>query len=442
MNFSTLIQNFHYLRYSVGISMMVNGFPIIFFVRDTLGIGPASSVFTAVFFVAALLIMFPTRLSLRAYKPNMLLFQLGMLFFGILVYYFFFFNGVGKGVTDIANFGLTFLFFILLLYVPNEVQKTLVLVLFAMSFLNNLTLIYSLLTNPSWTLGMRAAVTFANENAQEGGNPHLAARNALICLLTAYVLIGEYKQVLVKVFFILSVLFAFAVIILTQSKSCLLGTGIIMATHFFLRFNFSTLGSSIRQLFTLRVLTIVLVVIGLINYLIKRFHGVYSIILGYWDVLGTRFENVIFTTFGLETGEDVEVDASAMGRIDSFEFFERALDDPKVLIIGNGYKTEFMDVPPIEMLGNHGIIGAAVFMALNFYFFYFSIREIKFQRSAFAVFLASFFMYFPALLISSGRPYDIAYWFPYVLFIRFLGLPYLGPIEKEKKKQATGLATV
>ena len=55
MNWSLLniVQNFNNLRYSVGIAMMFNGFPLIFFIRDTLRIGPASSVFTAAFFLLA-----------------------------------------------------------------------------------------------------------------------------------------------------------------------------------------------------------------------------------------------------------------------------------------------------------------------------------------------------------------------------------------------------
>lgn len=133
----------------------------------------------------------------------------------------------------------------------------------------------------------------------------------------------------------------------------------------------------------------------------------------------------MFTAFQLETSEDVAEDASAMGRVASFDFLKEAIYDPKVLIIGNGYKFEFMDVPPIEMLANHGLLGCFIFCALNLLFLIFSIREIRLGRSPLGVFAASFFMYFPALLISSGRPYDIAYWFPYMFFVRFLGIPYL-----------------
>lgn len=425
MNFGNLIGNLNYLRFSVGISMMINGFPIIFFVRDTLGIGPASSVFTGVFFAVALLLMVPSKLKPIAYKPNILLFQFAALFFGILIYYFFFINAAGKSFTDIVNFAYTFGFFILLLYVPNDIQRPLLIVLFLMSLLNNFTLIYSLITNPSWTLGMRAAVTFANEDAQQGGNPHLAARNALICLLAAYALIREFENAWVKIFLGASIVFSFCVIVLTQSKSCLLGTGFIFITHAFFRLNMSSVLNGIRQLFTLRMFAVLVGILLFARFLINRYYDLYSIVISYWDVLMNRFENVLFTAFELETSAEVAEDASAMGRVASFDFLKEAIYDPGVLVVGLGYKYEFMDVPPIEMLANHGILGCLIFCALNFLFLVFSIKDIRLNRSSLAVFAASLFMYFPALLITSGRPYDIAYWFPYAFFVRFLGIPYL-----------------
>src|SRR5690606_6725363 len=106
MNWSLLniATNFTNLRYSVGIVMMFNGFPLIFFIRDTLRIGPASSVFTAGFFVLAFILMLPVHLFKRLYKPNIILFNLGLGFVSILLYYFLFINYTGKAVADIGNF--------------------------------------------------------------------------------------------------------------------------------------------------------------------------------------------------------------------------------------------------------------------------------------------------------------------------------------------------
>src|SRR5215217_2138993 len=123
MNWSlfNVATNFNYLRYSMGIAMMFNGFPLIFFIRDTLGVGPASSVFTAIFFSLALLLMVPKTLFKRLYKPNVILINLGLAFLVLTLYYFFFLNTSGKAVADVGNFVFTFGFIALLMHVPNDV---------------------------------------------------------------------------------------------------------------------------------------------------------------------------------------------------------------------------------------------------------------------------------------------------------------------------------
>src|SRR5690606_36613503 len=96
------------------------------------------------------------------YKTNTILINLGLGFLLLTLYYFFFMNSVGKSVADTGNFVFTFGFLILVIHVPNDVKDTLIQVLFLFSFFTNITLVYSLITDPNWTPGMRAAVNFAN----------------------------------------------------------------------------------------------------------------------------------------------------------------------------------------------------------------------------------------------------------------------------------------
>jgi hypothetical protein len=254
-------------------------------------------------------------------------------------------------------------------------------------------------------------------------------------------LIREFKNSWVKIFLVVSILFSFCVMILTQSKSCLLGTGMIVATHGMLRLNSSRVLNGIRQLFTLKALVVFIIIGGVIRFLINKYYSLYSIIINYWDVLIDRFENVLYTAFEVQTSAEVEEDASAMGRVASFDFLKENIDNPKVLVVGNGYKYEFMDVPPIEMLANHGLVGCFIFCTLNFFFLMFSLKEIRLNRSPLGVFAASFFMYFPALLLTSGRPYDIAYWFPYIFFVRFLGIPYLAKKTNQLNQSGNTIAS-
>ena len=52
-------------------------------------------------------------------------------------------------------------------------------------------------------------------------------------------------------------------------------------------------------------------------------------------------------------------------------------------------------------------------------------RQLRNPTNPLTLFLAYFFVYFMVLLISNGRPYDVSFWFPYAVMIRFLGITYL-----------------
>ncbi|GLU54847.1 hypothetical protein Dfri01_43080 [Dyadobacter frigoris] len=430
LSLSNLLKNFNYLRYSVGIAMLFNGFPLIFFFRDTLGIGPASSTFTAVFFAFALLLMVPTNLFLRFYNPNPVLFNLGVGFLLLSVYYFLFFNSTGMGITDIGNYAYIFAFLLLLLSIPSDVKDALVPVLFIFSLFSNLTLVYSLMTDPSWTLGMRAAVSFSNEGAQAGGNPHITARNGIICLLTAMVLIPQYKSIFAKLFLYFSILFSLAVIVLSLAKSSYLGVGLMLGLYVFYNFKVTKIFSAIGSFFSFKNIMLVGLVLVGISYFLSQYGGVMDNLLNYWDMFEGRIMDVIFTSFGVKLSDTADIDASAMGRVSGFGTFLDTLYSWDVFL-GRGYKSGFLDVPILEALVNHGILGFLFFNGFNFFLFIYSIQEIKRNTTPLSTFLAYFFISLIVLLISGGRPYDIAYWFPYAVMIRFLGIDYFYKLSRQ-----------
>lgn len=423
LSLGNILKNFNYLRYSFGIAMMFNGFPLIFFFRDTLGIGPASSTFTAVFFAFALLLMTPSYLFLKFYKPNPILFNFGVGFLFLSIYYFLFFNSMGMGVTDIGNYAYIFAFLLLLVSIPSEVKDTLIPVLFILSLFSNLTLVYSLMTDPNWSLGMRAAVSFQNEGAQAGGNPHITARNGVICLLTAMVMIPRYTNILAKLFLYFSVIFSLAVIVLSLAKSSYLGVGIMLFLYAYYNFKVTKIFSAIGSFFKFKNILIMFLIFMGISYFLSQYGGVLDSLLNYWDVFEGRIMDVIFTSFGVRLSETADIDASAMGRVSGFGTFLETFYSWDVFL-GRGYKSGFLDVPILEALVNHGVIGFILFNGFNFFLFLFSIQEIKRNTTPLSTFLAYFFISLTVLLISGGRPYDISYWFPYAVMIRFLGIRY------------------
>ncbi|PWJ59301.1 hypothetical protein CLV98_102133 [Dyadobacter jejuensis] len=425
MNWSLLNiwQNFTYLRYSLGIMMMFNGFPLIFFIRDTLKIGPASSVFTAAFMLLALLLMTPPHLFKRYYKPNPILFNLGLGFLVIAFYYFMFINTSGKAVADMGNFVFTGAFLFLLMHIPNDIRDTLLVMIFLVSLFCNVTLVYSLLTDPNWSPGMRAAVNFSNEGAQPGGNPHITARNGVICLVSAWVMLVETKGIFTKIFLFFASLFSLGVVILSLAKSSYLGIGLMIGSYFIFKFKAKNIVTSIIGLFKFSNMVILMIILLIINYFLNRYADVYYLIMGYWDVFENRILDVIFTSTGLRLSETADVDYSAMGRVSGFGTFVETFFSWNVFL-GMGYKYKYLDVPILESFVNHGVFGFVFFAGFNLFLFIFAFREVKRNTHPLNTFLAYFFISMSILLATGGRPYDVTFWFPYAVMIRFLGVHY------------------
>jgi hypothetical protein len=438
MNWSLLniATNFTNLRYSVGIVMMFNGFPLIFFIRDTLRIGPASSVFTAGFFVLAFILMLPVHLFKRLYKPNIILFNLGLGFVSILLYYFLFINYTGKAVVDIGNFVFILGFLILLMHIPNNVSDTLVQVLFILALFANITLVYSLLTDPNWSPGMRAAVSFSNDTAQPGGNPHITARNGVVCLVSALILLSKTTGVFTRIFLFFSAVFSLAVIILSLAKSSYIGIGLMLTAYFIFKFRVSSIFTAAANMFKFRNLIVVILVIFGINYFLSRYGDIFNLLLGYWDVFENRIMDVIFTSFGVKLTETADVDYSAMGRVNGYGMFVDTFFSWDAFL-GRGYKSDYLDVPILESFVAYGVFGFLFFASFNFFLLLFAIREIRKSTNSLSTFLAYFFISLTILLITGGRPTDIAFWFPYMVMIRFLGIRYYGSYLPGTNKSLT-----
>ncbi len=434
-----LFKYFNYLRYSAGIAILLDGYPIIFFIRDTLKIGPSGAIFSAAFLGMGLALMFPFHLFVRLYKVNFTLLKYAILFLALMLYHFFLFNTSGSDyVIELGNNVYILVFLFLLFHVPNEVKDTLIPIIFLISFVGNLTLIYSLITDPAWRIGMRAAVTFSSDGGETSSNPHIAARNGIICLMTSVIMARQYGNILLKLFLYSTALVSAAIIIFAQVKSSILGLGVVVAFFLYYNFTFTAIVRSIQGLFTVRNLILLVLMFIALNMFLSRFGDVYGYLDGYISVLIDKGYDLLYTASGIQLGtKGATLDDSAMGRVSSFGYFREALlYDPTVLILGRGYKDFYMDIPILESLVNHGIFGFILFGGFNLYAFIFSVREIKNPTNMLTIFLAYFYMYLTILLMTTGRPYDTYFWFPFAIMIRFLGVKYLDSEPPEAKPPA------
>ncbi len=415
---------------------MLDAYPIVFFVRDTLKIGPAGPIFTAAFLGMGLVLMLPFHLFVRIYKVNFTLLKYALLFLALMLYHFFLFNTSGSDyVTELGNNVYILVFIFLLFHVPNDVKDTLIPMIFLISLVGNMTLIYSLITDPSWRIGMRAAVTLSADGGESTSNPHIAARNAIICLMTSVIMARHYGNVLLKLFLYFMALLSAALIIFAQVKSSILGLGVVMAFFVYYNLTFSGVVSSIKGLFSVRNLVMLVLLLVGVNFFLSRYGDIFGYLTNYSDVLVDKAYDLLYTATGVQVGAgNATIDASAMGRVSSFGYFREAIYyNPSVLVLGRGYKDFYMDIPLLESFVNHGIFGLVFFGGFCLYAFIFSVREIRNPTNMLTIFLAYFYMYLTVLLLTTGRPYDTYFWFPFAIMIRFLGVDYL---DSDKYKSA------
>jgi hypothetical protein len=79
----------------------------------------------------------------------------------------------------------------------------------------------------------------------------------------------------------------------------------------------------------------------------------------------------------------------------------------------------------MEALINHGILGFVTFTAFCFSALFYSLKAIRDNPDSLSTFLAYFYIMLFVQLFTNGRPYEISFWHPFCLMIRFVGISHL-----------------
>jgi hypothetical protein len=428
-----LVQTLDYARLVLGICILVDGYPLIFFFRDALKLAPGSTAFTAIALAAGLVLMVPFTFLRRLYRPNETMFWMGITFLLLSIAYMFLFNGVpgfqdtGK---DMIYYAYALIFFFLLINIPNDVVRVFIPVVVLFTLVSNLGLIYSLITNPNWAVGQRATITLGDDDS--GGNPHVFSRNAFMGLIACAIwLLRAQTPVLLKLFALFAGAVNLAILVLTQTRSAIVA--LILAVIFFAYFNVrpAQIRATVRGL--IKPIPIAVMALGFVAliFFLRRYYDTYGILYGYvLNFMERNLENV-YAVLGLKAqgaAYTATLDASAANRSVSATFFSNVLvGHMHMLILGFGYKFLYLDVPVLEALTNQGIIGFILFGGVNLLCLYHSIRIMSYNPNPLSVFLAYFFMLVLVQIFTNGRPYEISFWFPLALMTRFLGVEHLFP---------------
>ena len=407
---------------SIGIILLWIGPPLIYFLKGYSSLG-SGSVFTGIcYFLGILLMLNDTPIKI-GYKPNLLLFQVGISFLIISIFYFIFYNGdKGSFNSEIINFVFLSLYLLFLLKAKNSIQGYLPIIILFFTLITNLALIYSISTNPAYVIGSRATVQFKSATGDFAGNPHMYSRNGLAGFIISILLIFKNdltlwlkNSALVRLAAHANLWISLLVIVLTQTRVTFISLIIVMLAILIFVF-------PLKSFFKVTHWYVV---------------GFYMSIFYYLNVLNNRYSfveliNNYFNSFlglvykalntGLKLGKNDDVDDSAMGRVSNFNYFiELWNDNPMNFLFGFGYRFRYIDIPVLESFINFGFIGFLLYLSFNIILLVYSIKAFK-SNSIFQIFLGLFYLHTFLAIFSSGRPSDFTYWIAFLVYIRFLGI--------------------
>lgn len=433
-----LLRKLDLMRIVLGICIVVDGMPLVFFFKETLGLAPGSQAFTAIFLGMGFVLCVPFTIFRRLYRPNELLFWMSVIFIGICIFYMFYFNGVPGFKdynTDMFYFLFSLIFLFLLINIPNDIIEVAVPVIIGFTVVSNLALVYAMLTDPTWTIGQRAAINFGStETGERLGNAHVFARNALMGVVACGIWAFRPETGIVpRILSLFSAAFSAGILILTQTRSSIVA--FIFVVFLFLFFNVrpAQIRMAVRGVLKpIPMITIAIFIFGTLFFL-RRYYEVYGVLYGYVvGFLERNMENV-YAALGMKSsgvGYKAALDASVANRTISTSFFSNVvIGHMEMLIFGNGYKFLYLDIPVLEAFVNHGLPGLILFGGLNAMCLYYSLRAMQTNPNTLTTFLAYFYILILVQMFTNGRPYEIYHWHPLGLMIRFMGIDHLIPVR-------------
>ena len=418
------------VRMCLGIFIVLDGYPLGFFFKETIKIPLPSEVFTAGFMLLGLALMIPSTAIRKMYAPNVAAFNCLIGFVVLCIFYAFMFNqvAVGDRGKDMIYYTFVILFILLLINVPNEITEEIIWVGVMFTLVSNLALVYALLTDPSWSVGQRAAIQFGEEG-EKMGNPHVFSRNAQIGLVCCLMWCNRLNQpFLIRIFALSLAIFNIIIIMLTFSKSAILSTLLTAVIYMVANIRHTSPRKLLKTLTSpISLIIISLPFLGFIGLVIAR-PEIWDILTLYGELIFGRFSENILALLGGENakGELAELDGSSVNRAISWTYVTYAVvDDPVGMIMGYGYKYFFMDIPILEALIDQGIVGFLLY-AYIFYSMGKAAFKAIYDGNRTDVELLSAYMFFLFLVsyCTSGRPYEMLTLHPLCLFVRFLGVVY------------------
>ena len=409
-------------KVALGIVIIWIAPPFIYFLKELIGIGQ-TSIFAAIIYCLGLVLMLNHIPLKYFYKGNETLAFTGLSFFFLGFFYFIFYNTQKSSlIVDAINFSILIGFIYCIFRIDDSIQYYIPLLIILVTLLNNVSLIYSISTNPNYVLGARATVQYNKGTGEDfSGNPIVFGRNAVAGLIMSFLVIqrSNYdflgnRSVLLKMIAHVNLLISFIVLILTQTRGNFISLGLSIVFYLvFANYNFKNAFKSNRY-----VLAYYFILFLVLQYLNKAFRIVETF-SRYSDQAYEFLLRAINTGLGINNSSTPQ-DASALNRVQNIAFIKRIIArDWFDFIFGKGYKFWYVDIPALEAFVNFGILGCLLFCVFNLLIIYYIILGIK-TKNIFQNFISLFYINLFVSVFTGGRPLDFSYWVFYIILIRFL----------------------
>lgn len=435
-----LIEWFLKNRDAFALALLICGAPLNYFLRDGLGLAPNSTVFSFAFTFGAIFIVLPFRNFKTLFHNNSPLTLLGIVYLLFSLVYILIYTDAylptSVTIYDSIVIALTFyLYFYFGTIREDKVRLNFLEYSLALSFLGCLGLLYYMLSNPNYVLGMRAGIAFGEDEMGSQGNPHIFGRGAFFGLVCVLVYIKYEPRALRKYISYLMGLLFFVVLVLSQAMSSILAAFLMFSMYFYHNTSRRGLWKGIKTWFSKWYFWVI--VLGIIFKGIDLFRKNSDLFYLGFLVISNRFEKLLNTFLPSDTdslfGEEVTVDQSAMGRVETIgqvqEIFIENFEDGNFLkiIFGNGYRALYVDVPVLEVFHSFGLVGLGLFGTLFILLIQFMWKEMRKPKSLMGEFAAYGFVYFIVFNFTNGLILDYTRWTFIVLASRFLALKINSP---------------
>ncbi len=424
-----LVRNFLKYRDMFAVVMFITGLPLIYYIRDGVGLAQNSSAFTAAMAVGAFGIAFLFK-NLKSFEnPNRVAFSLLLIFLIITFTYFLLrdrYSAV-NGNFEIITYAVIFLVLVSVLFMTKEsINRGFLPLAIFLSIIGAALLIYAVINDPLFAIGKRASVRFGENDEQ--GNPHVYGKGAFFGIILIFLSMKYLKKITIKVLPLFATfIFFLIVLIMTQTMGPILATLLFFALFFYFNFTVVKIASLVGSLLLKWYVALVLVIF--IGFGIKMYIKNKDILKPVYSQVESRFGKIFKS---LTTSEkDIRkkkgtIDASASGRIELINNTIETLDENfsegrlRYIIFGNGYKHNYIDIPHLEVFDSFGLFGLLLYTILYVYMIKIAVVEMRNPQSIATEFIAYGFIYYMVLNFTGGLIIEYSRISYYALVARFV----------------------